>query len=197
MRISRGGLGAVGNRLGGITHVFIEALRLFRSLETKRVSRMEIQGAFHRFPRRPGVESAPAMRSRLEDVRFSGRIVRIILQVMAEKGQLDLFAVVLGGFGAEADRPQLLARSPAPFSVRPWSHHQGVLDSRVHPLGGAINLQRTEQILSIKPPSDRHDRATYVLQVRPEVPGLPESIISGVLQKLIPLRGASFQEEGV
>src|SRR5678816_1772913 len=134
MRIARRWFGAIGHRLGRIAHVFIEGLRIFRGFETKRISGMEIQSALNGLARRPGLESAPAMCSGFKNVGFSRSIVGITLQVMAEEWQFYLFAVVLGCFGAEADRTKLLAGSPAPVSVRPWSHYQGVRDSWVHPL---------------------------------------------------------------
>jgi hypothetical protein len=105
---------------------------------------------------------------------------------MAEKRQFDLLPVKLAGPRMKADGAQGFANATAPLAVRPRADNQRIDDAGIEPLGPAVGLQRPEEVLRVEPPADRHHGAADVLEVWPDVPGLPPAIISRVCQELRP-----------
>ena len=182
------------HRFGGVADVFVEGVgAIARRVECQRATHAEIKRALRGLLWRPGVEAAPLVRSRLENLRLGRGVVRVALQEMAEERQFDLLAVELRRLRVKVDVTQLVAFFAAPIAVRPRAHHQHVGDSGVLPFSPAIGLQRAEQILPVEPAADGHNGAADILQVRPDVPGLPVRVVSRVGEELIPDGRPAFE----
>src|SRR6478735_6855144 len=110
---------------------------------------------------------------------------------MAEERQLDLFTVKLGGLRVKGDLTQLITIAPAPTTMRPWPHDQQVGDAGILPLRPTIRLQRTKQILGVKPSANGQHRTADILEMRPDVARLPVSVVRRMRKKLFPFRYAT------
>ena len=79
----------------------------------------------------------------------------------------------------------------------PGAHDDHVRDTRAGGLDVAIAFERAEEILGVEPAADGHHRRLHVLQVGPEVLGLPVRIVSAVLHHLVPERDVALVIAGV
>ena len=131
----------------------------------------------------------------LEHQRFGHGVIRVGLQEAAEERQLDLLAIKFTGPGVEIDVAQLVPVTASPIPMRPGSDDEQVRDPGILPFGPPIRLQRAEEVLGVVPAADGHHRATDILEMRPNVAGLPKRVVGRMRQKLSPLRHASFQQE--
>ncbi len=144
--------------------------------------------------RRPDVVLPPLVRPGLEDVRLGEFRGPFALEVeLFGDGELDVLAVEDRRLGVEADLPEPLAVAPAPAAVRPRACDQDVRSTLAVRLDGLIGLQGAEEILGVEPAADRHHRRADVLQMRPQVPGLPELVVSAVPHQLVPERHLSLE----
>src|ERR1041384_7284484 len=101
---------------------------------------MQVERLFDGVFRRPGVVMPPLVGAGLEYVGLGeleffllaallgGGVLGVgfffVLEEVLEKGQLDLVAVVLGGFGVEIHAAQVIAVGAGPLAVIPRAHNQ-------------------------------------------------------------------------
>src|ERR1041385_8624070 len=130
-------------------------------------------------------------------MRFSGSVISVSFEEVAEEGKLDVLAVVIGSFCVEVDIAELVTIFTPPIAMSPGTHYEHIGDARILPFGPAIGFQGTEKVFLIVPAADGHYGAVNVLEMRTDVARLPVGIISGMLQKLCPFGRTAFHEHGI
>src|SRR6266850_7124256 len=73
-----------------------------------------------------------------------------------------------------------------PAAMKPWSHHQLVINPRIHPLDGFVGVESAVKIFGVKPTSDGHHCGLDVLQVRQRVTSSPKIVVIRMDHHLIP-----------
>ena len=131
-----------GHRLIGIARVFVKARRRRRT-PGEFASLVEIERAHRAVLRRPGVETAPLVASRLEHDRLGNAAIRggsqsvaLALQILHEERELDVLLEILGCVGLEVQIAQRIAGIARPAAVPPWAHHQRIRGGRAILLRG-------------------------------------------------------------
>src|SRR5581483_4036126 len=92
---------------------------------------LQIKARGLRAPGRPLLVLPPLVRAGLEDVRLRLLQLALVLEVVIEESQFDVFAVKLAGLRAELQIAQPVARAAGPAAVTPWPHHQHVPRLRI------------------------------------------------------------------
>src|SRR5882672_4933599 len=67
-----------------------------------------------------------------------------------------------------------------PSAMCPWTHDEMVVIVRGLLFNGFVSSQGAKHIFRIKPPAHYQHCRTNVLQVRPDIPRLPVSVVGGM-----------------
>jgi hypothetical protein len=132
-------------------------------------------------PRReqPGLRRGAPVRS-LETVSFA-------FQMLEEERELDRLAVELARLGPELQVAERVAVPPGPPAVAPRPHDQSVRGAGPVLLEGVEQLERAGQVLGVVPAADEEHGRLDVPHVRHERAGLPEFVVSRVVQVVGPI----------
>ena len=79
----------------------------------------------------------------------------------------------------------------------PRPHDQHVEDLGVLLLDGLVGVERAVEVLGVKPAAHGHDRRGDLLEMREQVPRLPESVVVWMLGQAIPERDPVLKVLGV
>jgi len=186
-RHAGGGAARKRHGLGGVAHVLVEvARRTTGRIEREPAAGVEVERAPGRLARRPFRQRVPAVAPRLEDGGLGEAVRAVPRQDGLKEGILDLLLVVLTRLAAERHVAQPAALGSRPAAVRPGPHHQGVGHAGVLPFDVLVDLQRAEQVLRVEPAAHRQHRRPDALEVRADVPRLPEGVVGLVRHQVVP-----------
>ena len=112
-----------------------------------------------------------------------------------EEREDDLLAVELAGLAVEVDHPHLLAgvAGRAPLPVVPGAHDEGVGGAGGRLLDRLVAFQGAEEVLGVEPAAHRQHGGFDIIEVRPDVAGLPPGVVGPVLHQLVPEGDAALE----
>ena len=146
-----------------------------------------------RRPRLPALATGSLPASK---VRASGRARRsAVLEVVGEPGRLDLLAEVLRRRAVERDRAETVAVAVRPAAVVPRPDDEAVEVLRIVLLERRVDLERAEEVLLVPPAGDVQRRHGDLAQVRDHGLLLPERVVVGVRDEVVPGRDLAVEEE--
>src|SRR5208337_4459528 len=106
-------------------------------IEGEPAARVEIQSLPLGALWRPGRVLSPYICARFENVGFGQLGITVAFEVLLEKREEDITAVVLTGVGTKFHPCQAIAVEPVPSAVHPGADHQAVEDPRIVLVDGA------------------------------------------------------------
>ena len=154
---------------------------------------MEIQRLRLGVLRRPGRVLPPYICARLEDIGFGQLRIAIAFEILLEKREENIAAVIVASVGSKLHPSQMIAVVPAPSTVHPGADHQAVENPRIVLVDGVERREGALQILGIEPSPDREHGAMDVLHVRREVARLPIIVVSVVVELVVPESAPALQ----
>ena len=80
-----------------------------------------------------------------------------------------------------------------PLTVRPRTHHQSVVDSRILRPGGAERFEGSRQVLAVKPSADRKHRCAHIVEMLGDVAGLAPGGVARVGNEVVPERNLPLE----
>src|SRR5262245_17647233 len=135
---------------------------------------------------RPGIESSPAIDSGFKHPRLRVIDRPLPFQVVLEKGQLDLLAILLGGLQLKGDIAMPFAGAERPSAMLPRTHDQVIARGR---RAGRFDLPKRREssgkVLSVEPAANGHDGGLDIAHVSADVPRLAVFVVRFVFQDLV------------
>src|SRR6185503_7146409 len=135
---------------------------------------------------RPRVERPPCIAAGFEDRRLRLPEVALVLQVVGEKGRLDILSEILRRRRSEIDLAEFLAGSSRPAAVTPGTDDEKVLRALIMLLQLTINGDRAVEILLVPPAGDVQGRNGHAREVRLHRLSLPEAVVVRVCDEVRP-----------
>ena len=170
-----------------VAHVFVKRFLLgFRGRERQSALVLKVEHASLGIRGRPARILAPHVGARFENIGLGQILGSLPLQVLFEKGKLNVVAEVERSLGGKADAAQMIAILARPAAVHPGALHQSIVNARIVLLDGAENLEGAGKVFRVEPSAHRQHRAMNVLQVRGEIARLPVVVVSVVPHLIVP-----------
>ena len=137
-------------------------------------------------PGRPGIVGLPLVAAGFKDIGRGELRIGRAFEVMLEEWELDLLAIEDALLAVEPDVAEMVAIGTRPATVEPWAHDELYIAVRAFGVGRLVGVQRSPEIFGIKPASDGEHGGTDVLEVLGSGAGLPERVVVGMLNDILP-----------
>ncbi len=128
----------------------------------------------------------PLIRAGPERQRLGQIEASLSLQVIRQERRQHVAPVILRGRTAEIDGPELSPFASRPSAMVPRTDDEEVLVRRVVPLEQFVDLDRTVKIFLVPPAGHVQRRHRHAFQPRREGLPLPESIVIGMIDEVVP-----------
>ena len=135
---------------------------------------------------RPGIVGLPLVAAGFKDISLRELRIGRAFEVMFEEWELDLLAIEDTLLAVEPDVAEMVAIGPRPATVEPRAHDELYIAVRAFGIGRLEGVQRSPEIFGIEPASDGEHGGPDVLEVLRSGAGLPERVVVGMLNDILP-----------
>ncbi len=106
--------------------------------------------------------------------------------MLHEEGEEHLVLEPGGSIRPELHGPEMVPLAALPAPVEPGAHDQAAVGAGALAAQGLEHLQGAEEVLRIEPAAHGEHGGLHILDVGAQVAGLPEGVVVGVVQHLVP-----------
>ena len=146
----------------------------------------EVEGGGLGLLGRPGIVGLPLVAAGFKDVGLGELRIGRAFEVMFEEWELDLLAIEDALLAVEPDVAEMVSIGTRPATVEPWAHDELYIAVRAFGIGRLVGVQRSPEIFGIEPAADGEHGGLDVLEVLGSGAGLPERVVVGMLNDVLP-----------
>ena len=176
----------VRHRASRVADAFVVAFFGGWRVKSKLAVGLKIQVAGGGIARWPGVVALPFVSAGGKNERFRQVRFPFVFEVIIEKRQLYVLAVVDRHAAAKINIPKALTGFARPAAVYPGAHHDAVVGAWVLFFDGLVSGPRAKAVFRVEQTADGQYGRFHVLQVCTDVSGFPELVEVGVRHQVIP-----------